>query len=86
MLPLYALTNLEEKEGRIRKTLTPFLAQGRLRFRSDSTGARLLVAQLRDFPVGEFRDGPDALQMSMVMADWLLGHRAGGAQPRAVRG
>lgn len=85
-LPLYAVNNIEDKEIRIRQTLTPFLAQGRLRFREDSPGAKLLVGQMRDFPVSEFKDGPDSLQMAIVLCDWLLGHKPRGAQPRAVRG
>ncbi len=84
-LPLYGFNQVEDKEVRIRQTLTPFLAQGRLRFRADSPGAKLLVGQMRDFPVSKYRDGPDALQMAIVLCDWLLGNRPSGAQPRAVR-
>lgn len=84
-LPLYGFNQIEDKEVRIRQTLTPFLAQGRLRFREDGPGAKLLLAQMRDFPVGKYRDGADALQMAVVMSDWLLGHKPGGATPRAVR-
>lgn len=83
-LPMYGINNVEDKEVRIRSTLTPFLAQGRLRFNSESEGAKLLVGQMRDFPVGKYRDGCDALQMAVVMCDWLLGHKPGGAQPRAM--
>jgi hypothetical protein len=84
VLPLYGITNLEAKDIRVQAKLTPFLAQGRMRFR-DSPGARLLVAQLREFPVSEYKDGPDSLQMAVVLVDWLLGHRPAGVQPRAVR-
>lgn len=85
-LPLYGIHNHEDKEVRIRSKLNPFLAQGRLRFRKGSPGAKQLVNQMRDFPVGRFKDGPDALQMGIVMADWMLGHKPGGAQPRPMRG
>lgn len=69
-LPVYAICNKDPKVGRIR-TLTPYLAQRRLRVRN-SRGGRLLVQQLRDFPVGEHDDGPDALKGFEVMADWLI--------------
>lgn len=58
------------KQVRIR-TLTPWLnsrggSQPRqMRFRANSPGASLLVEQLREFPVGEHDDGPDALDMAM---------------------
>ncbi len=84
-LPLYGIHNHEDKDVRIRSKLTPFLAQRRLRFRRGSKGAELLVQQLRDFPVGEAKDGPDSLQMAVVMLDRLLGVMHGGAQPRALR-
>lgn len=84
-LPLYGVNNFEDKEVRIRSKLTPFLAQRRLRFRQQSQGAALLVQQLRDFPVGEYLDGPDALQMAMVMLDRLLGNLHAGVQPRVLR-
>ena len=62
-VPLYTLRNDVNKLVRIRR-LTPLLAQGTLRFKGDSAGARLLVEQLRDFPNGDHDDGPDALEMA----------------------
>ena len=56
---------------RIRR-LTPYLAQGRVRFKGDSPGARLLVEQLRDFPLADHDDGPDALEMAVRLAAELL--------------
>ena len=85
VLPLHAIHNHEDKEVRIRGKVGPFLAQGRLRFRVGSPGAKLLVQQLQDFPVGAYRDGPDALQMALVMVDHLLGNRGSGATPRMMR-
>lgn len=84
-IPLYGINNTEDKEVRIRASLGPLLAQRRLRFRRGSPGATLLVQQLRDFPVGEYRDGPDALQMAIVQLEHLLGQLYGGARPRALR-
>jgi len=61
------LDNRVKKAMRIRR-LSPLLAQKRLRFRRGSEGAALLVQQLRDFPVGDFDDGPDALEMATRIA------------------
>src|SRR5260370_10432057 len=59
-LPLYALDNRVNKQVRIRR-LGPYLAQRKLRFKSRSPGTALLVDQMKDFPVGDHDDGPDAL-------------------------
>lgn len=83
-LPLYGITNTEDKRIRIR-TLGPFLARRELRFR-DTPGARLLVAQLRDFPMGSYDDGPDSLSMLVVMLLHLIrGKTAGKGQPELLR-
>jgi predicted phage terminase large subunit-like protein len=63
-IPIYYITNTVNKIVRIR-TLTPLLAQHRLKFKRDSRGTRLLVEQLRDFPNGDHDDGPDALEMAL---------------------
>jgi predicted phage terminase large subunit-like protein len=69
------LDNRVNKQVRIRR-LGPHLAQGRLRFKGDSPSTRLLVDQLKDFPVGDHDDGPDALEMALRLAGQLLGGRA----------
>jgi predicted phage terminase large subunit-like protein len=56
-----------KKEVRIR-TLGPLLAQRRVYFNPASVGARELVNQLRDFPIGDHDDGPDALEMAYRLA------------------
>jgi phage terminase large subunit-like protein len=71
---LYTINNTINKQVRIR-ALTPWLAQGRLRFKGDSPGARLLVEQLRDFPLGDHDDGPDALEMAIRLLCELLGQQ-----------
>jgi predicted phage terminase large subunit-like protein len=76
LFPLYTMDNRVKKVVRIRR-LTPFLAQGRLRFKGDSPGARLLVEQLRDFPHGDHDDGPDALEMAMRLASGMIAEPAG---------
>ena len=63
-MPLYSMHNTVNKMVRIR-SLTPLLAQHRLKFKRNSPGSRLLVEQLRDFPNGDHDDGPDALEMAL---------------------
>jgi hypothetical protein len=50
------------KISRIRR-LTRYISRREFRFRADSPGCRRLVDQLMDFPVAEYDDGPDALEM-----------------------
>jgi hypothetical protein len=42
----------------------------KLRLR-ETPGCRLLVQQLRDFPLSDYDDGPDALELALRMV-WLL--------------
>jgi predicted phage terminase large subunit-like protein len=63
-VPFYPRDNHVNKQMRIRR-LGWYLAQRRLRFKSHSPGTALLVQQLRDFPVGDHDDGPDALEMAL---------------------
>ncbi len=85
VLPLYGITNMVNKQVRIR-TLGPFLSQGKIRFKANSPGARLLVQQLRDFPVGDHDDGPDGLKMLVQMLEYLaFGPREGSGQPELLR-
>jgi predicted phage terminase large subunit-like protein len=62
--PIYNTTN---KAVRIRR-LGPLLSQRRLRFLQKSPSTKLLVDQLRDFPLGDHDDGPDALEMAIGLA------------------
>jgi predicted phage terminase large subunit-like protein len=63
-VPICTIDNRINKEVRIRR-LTPYLSRGQLRFKGGSKGAELLVNQMRDFPLAEHDDGPDALEMAM---------------------
>lgn len=63
----YAIENHVSKQVRIRR-LGPYLASRRLRFLTNSPGTRLLVDQLKTFPVGDHDDGPDALEMAIRLA------------------
>lgn len=59
-LPIYHVTNTTNKQDRIRR-LTPYLSRGIVRF-VEGPGTRLLVQQLREFPMGQFDDGPDGFE------------------------
>lgn len=73
MLPVYKITNSTNKVVRIRK-LTPHLMARDIHFR-DTSGTRLLVQQMRDFPVGDHDDGPDALEMARRLVIDLWGRK-----------
>lgn len=62
-VPVWPLQNTEPKLMRLRR-IGPYLANRELRFRR-SVGSSKLVDQLRDFPLGEHDDGPDALEMAL---------------------
>jgi len=66
----WLIRNLTNKLVRIRR-LGPLLARRILRFRQGSAGTRLLVEQLRTFPIGDHDDGPDALEMAVRLAGEL---------------
>mgnify|MGYP006969375397 CR=1 FL=1 len=70
----WGLRNQEAKLVRIRR-LGPFLSGRRLKFLRGSAGAMLLVEQLRDFPLGDHDDGPDALEMALRLAMAALDER-----------
>jgi len=69
-MPIVPFDNRINKLVRIRR-LTSLLSQGQIRFKGGSAGARLLVEQLRDFPAGDYDDGPDALEMAVRAASDL---------------
>lgn len=67
----YPLENRLNKILRIRR-LGPLLASRRLRFRSHSPATKLLVEQMKTFPVGDHDDGPDALEMAVRLSEMML--------------
>jgi predicted phage terminase large subunit-like protein len=73
MLPLHTVTNVTNKLVRIRR-LTPYLSRGNIRF-VDGPGTRLLVEQLRTFPLGDHDDGPDAMESAVRLAITLVNGR-----------
>lgn len=60
--------NVGNKELRLQWKLGPKLKNKLIRFRN-SPGCRLLVQQLREFPLGRHDDGPDALEMAFSGLD-----------------
>jgi predicted phage terminase large subunit-like protein len=65
--PPWTLDNRVNKLVRIRR-LGPYLSAGRIKFKTGSPGTQLLVNQLRDFPLADHDDGPDALEMALRLA------------------
>jgi predicted phage terminase large subunit-like protein len=70
----WPLENRTNKLVRIRR-LGPYLSSRRLKFKNNSPGTRLLVEQLREFPVGDHDDGPDAAEMALRLAAELIAGR-----------
>lgn len=66
-IPVVPMVNTVNKLVRIRR-LGPYLAQGAVRFKGGSPGAKLLVQQLRDFPLAGHDDGPDAMELALRAA------------------
>jgi predicted phage terminase large subunit-like protein len=67
----WLVDNRVNKLVRIRR-LGPYLATRRIRMKSDSPSTRLLVEQLRQFPVADHDDGPDAAEMAIRLAAEML--------------
>lgn len=67
----WLVDNRVNKLVRIRR-LGPHLAARRMRFKDRSPGTELLVNQLREFPIGDHDDGPDALEMAVRIAGEIL--------------
>ena len=63
----WMIENRTNKMIRIRR-LSPLISGKKIRFKSGSSGARILVEQLQTFPIGDHDDGPDALEMSIRLS------------------
>lgn len=63
-LPLTGVTNTGNKQGRI-ELMEPRVTQGKVRF---CRNHKMLLEQLRQFPLAAHDDGPDALQMAIAVA------------------
>lgn len=76
IIPICTQSNRNvEKLLRIRR-LTPYLQHREVRFKRNSPGVDKLLAQMRDFPDGEYDDCPDAFEMSVRLTHEQLGMRA----------
>jgi len=63
---VWPIRNNVNKNVRIRR-LGPLLSSKCLKFKAGSPSVRILLDQLRSFPVGDHDDGPDALEMAVRM-------------------
>lgn len=79
--PIATVKQHQNKVARIRLGVGPYLAYRKLRFKRGSKGAELLVSQLKDFPLGDYDDGPDALEMGLRVLRELAA-RGGIHQPQ----
>lgn len=68
-LPITCVENYVKKEIRIGR-LDPYLSRGCVRLRQ-SAGCKLLLSQLREWPLVNHDDGPDALEMAIRLLDQL---------------
>lgn len=78
-LPIFGVVNMTNKLVRIRR-LGPYLAARNIRFRAGSPGTKLLVQQLRDFPIADHDDAPDSLEQGLRLAIYLHNGRRGGGE------
>jgi hypothetical protein len=69
LVPLCSVRNSQPKVVRIRR-LGLYFGTYRVRFRN-TPGTRKLVDQLREFPMGQFDDGPDSLEIAIRRAELL---------------
>ena len=69
--PIMAYVNTEKKEVRIRILLTALLTGGRVKIK-DTVQGRMMVQQLRDFPLAKHDDGPDSLALMVQLWRDLL--------------
>jgi hypothetical protein len=70
ILNYFERINSAPKPARIRR-LSEYLRLGQLHVRN-TTGGRLLVEQLRDWPKGDFQDGLDALATAIIHLEELV--------------
>lgn len=75
-LPLHLIEQHASKELRI-GTLGSYLMRQKLRL-CDTPGCRRLVQQLREFPLSDHDDGPDALELAIRMLSLMINGGRGG--------
>lgn len=79
-----AMHNSQQKAIRIRRLGGP-LSEGKFQLAENESNRRL-VQQLKDFPLGDFDDGPDALEMAMRQLHAILTDRIEGLDDDLDRG
>jgi len=84
MVPVKGYDNRVNKLVRIRR-LGPYLARGAIRFKGGSPATKLLVQQLRDFPLADHDDGPDALELALRAMIDMWNERLTRRRPIRVR-
>lgn len=78
-LPLIkGIATQQDKRLRINALITPYLSRGYIHFRDNSPSISLLLEQLRGFPSHQYDDGPDALAMSIQLAQHVAENGIGG--------
>ena len=77
----YPIENTVPKQVRIRR-LGSYLSTRRFRFKSNSPSTSLLVEQLKQFPIADHDDGPDALEMAIRLAEEYPGRLPIRRRPR----
>jgi predicted phage terminase large subunit-like protein len=83
VMPIVPIVNTVSKVVRIRR-LGPYLAARGVRFRN-TPGTRLLLDQLKDFPVANHDDGPDSLEMALRVMISMHNGRQSGQSVRRLR-
>lgn len=67
----YPMENRINKIVRIRR-LGPLLSAKKIKFKRNSPSVKLLLEQMKTFPVGDHDDGPDALEMCVRIIGQLI--------------
>lgn len=68
---VFQMDNRVKKEVRIRR-LGAWLRERRVRLKRGSSSTALLLNQLREFPVGDHDDGPDAMEMALRRMEEIM--------------
>ena len=69
-LPIQLVENTVNKEVRINR-LGPYLSRHQIKIR-DNPGGRLLLRQLKEHPIGDHDDGPDAMEGALRVLQQLM--------------
>jgi predicted phage terminase large subunit-like protein len=85
-IPHRAVTNTIHKDTRIEGTLSAPIENGVVRFLKSDPDQKELIDQLLQFPDGEYKDGPDALEgVVRKLLEYARKKRAGRPQSSHMR-